>query len=518
MHSRIMLFLIAVLLLSGCASTKPSQNPKELSSTHGYLFVNFPRYLGVLTLRNESGKKFTLDTDYNSEVGGLWLPEGVYSLDNISTFLGRNKLSGYPPVDIKSGRITDMGSLINFPVGELKTLWLPIKLESANKLITNKAVELSQFISSEDPLSWRPTKLPKISDFDFGSPQMGGVVGLIVEGSMRNNAAQLQDQLTGASSITEFYDTAVKLLQPLKLSKPVRGAQNSLYFGLELGFIKKRSQSGAWSTTHVGSHYPIISLGKTQETILAGNSNGKLFESSDTGNSWRQISDIGEDQYIFDIEVINNEIFLLTGTPFNPVQRWGPKLKLNVYVLNKNAASMPKLIKAIEYESTYGRPPVAEIFGNTYFIGIDSGNMEKYETKLGTWTPIDTPKDFTGFNISKKDNTITLFYAAGIFSKLYLSDDLGDTWAKISSPNYIIEDVHFYSLSDGYAYRTNMLLASNVIQKFNIKKNKWIDVSVAPDTCKYLLPDEHNLYKFCIAKGGDILLFKDNAWIPEVIK
>jgi hypothetical protein len=126
------------------------------------------------------------------------------------------------------------------------------------------------------------------------------------------------------------------------------------------------------------------------------------------------------------------------------------------------------------------------------------------------------PGKLANFGVSG-NGVVTAFTPAGLFSKLYVSDDQGNSWQKYAAPPLIIRDIDFVSKSSGRATRSapGAFLVTQELLTYDTTKNHWNKMSEAPQGCIRILHDDLREPKFCLTNGGSILSKREDQWIVE---
>lgn len=513
---RLILLLLSFSLVA-CNSGYVKKDPALVSPTHGYVMVNMPREPGALVFKSAKGKQSYIPIDRNSDFSGIWLPEGDYELTSISTLLAPYKVKGlYPKVKIRAGKITDMGSLVNFPVGELKMVWLPVDLPDQQKKLEETLTEFQAYVDSTDVIRWTMDEVPEPVKGQVGQGS-GALIQFLIEQEYLAMDSDLQADLLEVKDIEEFYTLAVRLLPPTWYFQPESDAQGNLYYATDLGHVRKRTPDAIWSGHGTGSQYPITALHQNNGILYAGDDNGALFESRDHGETWTKLLQLETRETIHDIDTVNDSLYIVADK-FDKSNRMStPERATRIYELNNG--ELKGVVREFRHSEIFSyRQIKAEVYGGTYFIGIHREIFEKLDIATGQWQSVDIPGMFNTYNLSPVDGTITLYTALGMAAKPYVSSDMGKTWSKPKAPDWNIEDVFFSEPGKGVAHSYSAMSRHKTLQEFDAKRNRWIEVAQAPEFCRYLAVDADHRARFCVAENNYIFGLKDGKWLVETIQ
>lgn len=511
MNLKYLLCAIIVLLLVGCQSTKNDQNAQLLSPSHGYLIVNLPRFYTLIEVENiTTKKKYTLTTNIKSSFGS-WLPEGEYTISKIGT---QSNLKGFPTIFIKSGSLTDMGSLVYFDLGDDQEIWIPKRLGNEQVLIGEHVAKYSPYLASQNNILWQPEKMPLSSKKAVISSGQGIVVNLIdayvhsvQEGAFKKGLADEMD-------IDNFYNLAINVLPPLPSQIPALDSQRQLFYGAELGVIKKRDKKGQWSIIQTNQISNIH--------IVRKMSNGKLLAANEAQQiiveapgKWQVVSQFDNNEKIQDIDILGEKVYVVTAVyeDVNYILQGGNNYTLKVYEFN--AADFSSKTEIYSNFRKWGARAHGRIVNNKYFIGLSPDLLDVIDLKTRMPISLTIPQKFTDFNVL--GDIVTLYNQQGAFSDLFISKDEGQTWQELNTPPYIIGSILFETPTDGVAYRiaSNFADVSFFLQKYDARANKWINISEAPRECKYMLHDADYFPRFCVTKSDTIMGYQNQQWQIE---
>lgn len=508
--------LLLSFSLAACNSAYVKQDPQQVAPTHGLVMINLPREAGTLTFQSAKGKEFHLRHNKNSDFVSIWLPEGDYELSGIRTPLAPYKLEElYPKVKVRAGKITDMGSLVNFPVGQLKMVWLPIELPTGQAQVAKVAQELQAYIDPSDVIRWQVEQVPEPVKGRVGEGT-GVLIQFLIEQEYLMMESDLQAELLKEKDISKFYELATRLLPPTWYFQPTTDELGNLYYGADLGYVKKRTTDAVWSTHVTGSQYPIIALHQQDGILYAGDDDGALFESRDQGDNWDKILQLDSHETIHDIDSVNDSLYIIADKFDKSKPMSSPKRATRIYEVKDG--ELLGAIKTFNYDGWNRRTIKADVYDNTYIIAIERDILAKLDISSGQWKDLKSPGLFNTFNLSQIDGTITLYSAYGMGAKPYVSTDMGQNWSKPKAPEWNIEDVYFYEPRKAVAHSYGAFDKLITLQEYDAKNNRWVTVTEAPDICRYLLIDADYRARFCVAENNYILAFDGNQWVMETIQ
>lgn len=178
--------------------------------------------------------------------------------------------------------------------------------------------------------------------------------------------------------------------------------------------------------------------------------------------------------------------------------------------LLKEATTDPNLV-ALNFQGER-----AEAVGNYYFV-LMSPALLRLDLNTMELRDISPPVRMDGFRTSRTSNLITAWRQQGMFSKLFVSSDFGDSWREYDAPPYIIHQIYFETPSDGRAVRMAAGAFTGTLEmfKYDSSKNNWTKTHEAPRGCNFMFHDDAGIARFCITAGGSILSYVDDKWSME---
>ena len=423
-----------------------------------------------------------------------------------------------------------MGSLIYFNIGDGKQVWLPKHLGYEKDLLKQHELEFRPYLNQNKSLTWKVKKTPNFTDV-VGPSGQGIIENMILQYAHSVQQGELKKSLYEEQDIDKFYELAVKTLPPIHNQLPGVDNKGNLYFGAELGVIKKRKNDGSWESiqTNVISDINIVRY-LPDGSLLVANKNGEILLGLDNNTKLEVVTKFSENENIKDIDILDDKVYVVTSVYYSngiPNTSGGENFELKVY--ESTISNLDK--KSIIYNNKreighldHTRmvlgyvPPHAKIVDGSFYIGLGPDSLDVIELKSKKITHLKLPQKFTDFNVSGK-GVITLYNRQGAFSDLFISNDNGETWSELKTPTYTIGSIFFETPEKGHAYRISAgaFDVTYILQKYQPKKKKkWLDISKAPEDCKYILHDEKYYPKFCVSKSDEIYSFSNGEWYKEI--
>jgi len=511
------LALLLLVFLSGCASTPAVQSPVALAPTHGYVYVNLPAdssLNGGIKLRSLKDKReYQLPARSQGARGyGLWLPEGDYQ---ISEWRG-TPLRNYPTFAVQARRVTSLGSVLSIQVGGYALVVLPIQHSEDAALAQQVANEYQSYLISPEPILWKPEGMPKPVTPPVPSTGLGIVGDLLMAYDRSVNETPLKKRLLEAQSIDEFFQLAKLIMPPV--TEAVLDSESNTYFGADLGQVRRRNRDGLWSSLDTGTLRTITAVAISGKTLLAGSDDGVLRASTDNGKTWQRVAAVAQDEAIVGIHRIGHQWLVAASHWSITYPGWKQSDQLKVYSAAADNFSdlaisrqfpMPGL--APNYYGSNGGQVAGHYFYLTAFPGLWRLDLTTQE-----WVSVTPPITTSGFNANPSGSVLAAYLAQGIFSKLFISTDFGNSWTQYNEPMYAITNIYFDTPEDGRATRIRADTFSAVfeIQQYDRSHNRWQKKYEAPAGCERLLWIGGAPH-YCITKGGSILRNEGTEWKAE---
>ncbi|WP_321812151.1 hypothetical protein [Burkholderia sp. BCC1985] len=513
-------FILFLIFLFGCVNAPVIQSPSQLAATHGYVYVSIPKGSASDSVQLESLKDnstFLLQPHpgIDSYGAGLWIPAGEYRLAKWKNY----NLIDYPKIEVQRGRITDLGGLIQLPIGGYKFVVLPVRhrefVENLNSIVN----EYQSVLMSKYPIEWEVQKVPAPIETIYPLTGLGLLADLLMDYERHVNRPAISKQLVDTRAANDFFQLWKTAAPPLT-RKFEHDASGNLYYGADMGQIRIRGPQGNWRSLDTGSLHEVTAVKVDGKALLAGFDNGVIRVTEVGRGDWKILAAMGSDARIVDIDRKANRWFVAVarGVVNGPV--WKEINNIEIYQSGEN--DLRDLVKIKQIGGGKGLkainafPGQIESIGDFYYVGTPS-QLLRLNLSTMAWTPVTPPTEMTGFHASSASGVLTAYHAQGAFSKLYLSSDNGETWLKYNTPPYVFSDIRFDNLSEGRAVRWNTGAFSSDIElrEFDRQSGSWKTLTEAPHGCRRMLPDTSGTPRFCITAAGSILSYIDSKWSVE---
>jgi hypothetical protein len=525
------LALALALVVSGTVLAKapPPQSAEQLASTHGYVFVSYPRggtpdLLAVAPV--QGGKKVKLQPrdDAGKSAFGLWLPPGQYRI----AAWADTEFPDYVPFEVQAGRVTDLGSLVTFNVGGYGYVVLPVRHPEVAHDVDAAIAQYGSLLTSPEPLRWLPQAPPKALTLSTPATNLGLIADLLLAHERKVNKPSINKQLQAATTVEEFFRLGRSALPPLA-EEFAQGPDGALYFGADLGQVRVRRPDGTWASLDTGTLRAVMSVEVKDDLLVAGTRGGELRGSRDGGQTWRVLRALSPDESIVDIDRADGRWLLTTlhrSAPFlqevppqgilMSVAQYIPD-RVNVYTARQDDFSdlAPAGDFALDPKkllSWLGPLPAAT--ATHYYVGTYP-ELQRLDLASMAWQKITPPTEVSGFHVSPVSPTVVAFKAWGAFSKVFVSADGGDTWTKIDRPSYPIMDVVMDTPATGWATRINMGAFQSKVALAAFDGKLWADRIDAPPGCARVLFGADRTPTYCVTTAGSILARTGSQWDVE---
>lgn len=506
-----------VTVLTGCVSTPVVQSPSQLSPTHGYVFADSPKIQPSLSISSlQDGTQFDFIKRSDESSYGVWVPSGEYKLER---WYGHT-LEGYSPFMVKAGQITNLGSLVAVSIGDHKQVVLPVKHPDNLKKIEETIHEFGPFLSSKGVIEWQTDGVPKPFEVSWCpgcvQPTSGLVVIALTAIGQEITRPPINKQLNDAKTIDDYFRIAKAGSPPLTKTPGVDAAAK-LFFGADLGQIRVRSPSGVWSAIDTGVLNTVTAVAVFGTQIVAGFDDGTIRYSEDSGNTWKKATALGQNFVVSDIDRVEGGWLVLSERQKSYVH--GGKITDQIAVFQAKRSDFGDIarIKSVDITTPVNSGFARGEVNNGYYYFNTGFELIRLDIASMIWKSVSPPTEVSSFRISQATGVIAAYKIQGMFSKLFVSSNHGDTWTKYDHPPYVIDDIRFENSTEGRAVRMSMGAFSGTFEflQYDRATDSWNKTVEAPDGCVRILPDVNHTARFCVTSGGNILRNENSKWIAE---
>ncbi len=523
--STVVFTLLSIVLLAGC-TTRPGSPPqrqdaKALSSSHGMVFVHFPRTTpDQLWIRaSDSDEQFyQLERNIHKSTFQLWLPPGQYRL--YSAIFGKvgTAFDGFPSFTVEADKITSLGGLSNFNLGGDQVLWLPKSTSRTQTLLKDVQAKLGQLLTLIQINHWQVPTLP--APQTWLARKFPSEVAPFLKRGDKNKRNQVP---LGHQDIERFYQASSNALPPLAYQVPGKDNDGKLYYGGEFGLIKVRRPDGRWYNIQTSLQQPITKVVWSKGLLLVAAKNAKLILSDDNGQSWQPLKSFDIDEHIYDIAIDEQSLMVLTTKPdqdsatvmlYHAARSQSPEFKQEMvfsYSTDNNAYPFGQLVNGRYYIGL--RPKTIEsdtdLFESTTAYYFDNGTLTLHGSIL--------PRPYSFYSVSD-NGLITLYYSKGVLSGLMVSSDGGNKWQDKPYPGVLTTNAIFSDTNNGTAMSYRVVqnrLKSYRLHRYNPQENLWSNANDVPLDCKYMLKDSDQSIRFCVTQSNQILSLDAKGWKYE---
>ena len=514
---RIFVFMLFLVFSAQLQAKKAQQDPEKLAPTHGYAYVFFPKgTAGALTVKSQKdGREYTLAirNDPGMKAYGLWLPEGKYTVSR----WGQYSWGEYPEFEVQAGRITDMGGLMPVNIGGYEIVVLPMNHAETAREIDMAINEISIHLKSREPIQWRPATPPKPIKLTQPLSGLGLVADLLLAHDRKVNKPSFVTQLKSATTNEEFFKINKAVTPPMYVEAAVDNASD-LYFGADLGQMRVRHADGTWGNIGIDTLHTISAVEFSDNALYAGSDNGHLRVSKDSGANWALLKSFGEDEAIIDIDYEAGVWVVATARQIVSANGVATSDRISVYVSKHDDFS--DIVKSRDFVLTqknfigwFGAH--GQLAKGAYYISTML-ELNRLDLRTEEWKAITPPANVSKFHIDTESGILSSVLSKGMFSKIFISNDQGDTWKQVGRPPYIIMDVAFDNSEKGYASRWNMNAFSGDWEIYSYDKSldDWKKTSEAPFNCRPLRVSP-KFPLLCITNGASIFSQQGSDWAVE---
>lgn len=513
---RIWPVMLALLLWAPLSDAKKSdvQDPKALAATHGYVFANFPKAAEILQVTPAAGGKsiaLLVRAGPGTPSQGRWLPEGDYYVWK----WGLSTWSPAQPFHVQAGRVTDLGSLVAIGIGGYARIYVSVRPAEEAQAVDAALREFDAVLADKAPIRWQQDTPSQPSALVLPGSGMGLVGDLMLRASYKNAMPPKVRALLDAKTPDELLERARDITPPMYEEAAIDAAGNQ-YFGADLGRLRVRDASGHWTTVGMDTLHTISAVEWAGGALVTGSDDGVIRRSTDGGKTWTVLKRL-DGVAVIDIDQANG-MWLVTTS--HATIKAGTGLLDRISVLKATQPDLSDLasvrdfpVNAKELFGWFGARP--QLDKRWFTLGL--GKLHRLDLESMTWKELSVPSFVTMHRVDEASGLVTAFLAKGVFSKIYVSADHGDTWTQVGRPPYAIFDVQFDARDRGYASRLNMDALSSRWETyaFDASINDWKQTSETPRNCKPLRTAMSQPV-LCVQGDASIHRLEDGKWINEV--
>ncbi len=508
------IFLHLALPVLLCSPLLAQGSPQPIGQ--GYVYANYPMSskIGSLTFISESDKKeYELVPKQDGDVFSMegWLPPGDYRLSK----WGRQPLSGYPKVVVKSGQLINLGTFVSIGIGDDKIILLPVAPNNIDKHVKKVLTDKKDQLTEKEVITWTSTTVPSPIVGEFKSQGLGLIVDLMAAYDKKTNTPPLKKRLQETQIAEDFLKLAKSGVPPITLD-PGSDELGTLYYGAELGQIRTRTPKGEWASIDTGVLNQVTSVRAVGEVIYAGFDDGTIRLSRNHGITWAETAFEAIGYSIEDIAKVGDDWVITAFKRGLPSNGFESAYQLRTFVGKMNDLSGMTAIAPIDGVMPNQFKARNQQFNKSYYLHAFP-HLYKMDANLTSWIKISPAFAVGGFNASPSSGILAAYRIQGMFSKLAISQDGGTTWTKRDNPPYAIMNVNFETPGDGHAVRWRATAFSGILEVLNYQpaNDTWVKESEAPKGCIRILLDLNHQGKFFITQGGNILSYEGSKWTLE---
>jgi hypothetical protein len=519
-------------LACGLQVVHAKSSPADPAASQGYVYVDFPKQIGdstyiypnnpryvpreLMIRKVDDRKEYTLHDrkDPDSNGYGAWVPPGEYVISHWDN----HKWGEYPSLRVETGRVTNLGRFIPISIGNFQFVMLPLRLTEGSDPVQNVLNELKGKLQDPAVIDWAPDVPPKpMSLSESTASPLGIIADLLEQYTLHVNKPPLNKQLLDARSIPEFLALAKSGVPPLN-DRPAVDDRSNLYFGAALGQIRVRSPERAWSTLDTGTVEQILSVAWINNTLLAGSRAGLITASSDRGAHWVKLRSVAATEAVVSLNRVRSRWVIVT---IHPTGKWNDPPSadsLTVYTGEKDDLSDLAVAQHLTFSDndTLARWRADSYVSGQFLYVAACPKVLRLNLDTMEWKTITPSGTVHGLSVSS-NGTLTTYSAMGMFSKVFVSSDHGDTWRKPAAPPYEIKDVYFDDSNSGRAVRWHSGAFSGTLEELTYDKSgdRWSKTAEAPAGCVKWLHDAAHRTGLCITRGNSILSQDGSTWRAE---
>jgi hypothetical protein len=531
-NMRALLLAIALGSASPVIAAERLDVPAEVVGTQGFVYVAYPKGNGEPLWVRPVGGSDDIRIDQTAAAAplsgaqafGAWLPAGKYRITGWGVFEWKDG----PEFDVQAGRVTDLGAYTTVNVGGYQVVLVPIRHAEHEGGVAAATADFAGLLKDPSPLSLDIKSVSPAFKLRQPPSGMGLITDLLLAYSQKVNKPSTLEALKQTKDATEFLRLVRTFTLPLQ-DEPAQLPDTTLFFPADFGQLRKRSPGGEWTSVGMDTLRSILAVEYADGRLVAGADDGRIRESRDAGQSWRMLKEFGRKESVLDIDhgdgtwvVTTVEAFAdsnasrgkglivaAKGTPSQHVRVYtGRQPDLTDLALSKDFVLAPK--DQIGWMGARG-----QLADGRYYL-MAGTSVQRLDLASGQWSTLTPGPRISSLRVNAQTGVLTAMWSQGAFSKVYVSNDRGDTWKQIGRPPYIIADVQMDTMESGWASRWNMNAFSGVWETyaFNPAKADWDKSGEAPFNCR-MMRVATDMPVLCFTPDAAILALRDGKWSAE---
>jgi len=449
---RVMLSSI-VLMLSGCAATGPTVDPRSANfpPNNGFALVrvvtNTPTISSQLGLSNQWADLYVRDangTKYqlllspsggrrSTQVFSGFLPDGKYELAELFYAIKSADLKGLGlGFEVKAGQITNLGSIIYQSTGNNGYAVLRSDQDDGLTPMLNEEFPLLSKDSQANQLSFDGSPLRKDSTLSSASLNVASSSPLVSGvGSATTGIMQAIADKVAETEALDAWKTTRDPVARLNLARASTYALNSvrelpggeLIAASNLGQLLIREPSGKWLRINVGDARELTAVhARDRKNIFVGGEEGQLYSTADGGANWKRAQFPTRAGLVLSIQEHQGE-FLVLSLEQNELVVRSTRDLASWSELKRFGVAAPQLLKlhaSVQH--------VATTQGNKYIVVIPGNAVQILDLDARSWQTIATGGWYR--DIKTVDNQL-LLASGGHQLAPFTSSDFGATWKEV---------------------------------------------------------------------------------------
>ena len=526
---------VVVLFAVPCIASGASKDPAKLVATHGYAYMSFSKGGQDVLVVSPVGSRREIRIDLAADVPpvakmqaiGDWLPAGSYRI----TGWGPLTWKDGPTFEIKPGRVTDLGDYVGVDVGGYKTVMLPIAHPDRQEAVAAASSSFASTLVDPAPIPAGSMALSPAMERPGINTGLGLVADLLIAHDRKINKPSTLNALLAAKDPDAFLGLVRTVTLPTQ-EEPASLPDGTLYFPADFGQLRKRSPDGHWSNVGMDTLRQITAVEAHDGRLLTGSDDGHIRESRDGGTTWNEVAALGSKQSVLDIDHADGYWLVTTLENTDPFKEGAIRVpsplavfpivprtvRLRILMARQADLADLKLARefAMDINEMWAWPgPQSQLVNGQYYV-LAGNTPQRLDLASGQWKAIPPRARTSTLRVNPRTGVVSALWGQGAFSKVYYSNDQGDTWQQIGRPPYVIWDLQMDTATSGWASRWNVNAFSGVweLYSFSPKKNDWDHVGDAPFNCKPLRVSAE-VPVLCLSRDSSIFALRNGAWNVE---